>query len=430
MDTYYLQYLIKKFQEVNTNNKQPLFSFTALNIAHDPDGFRIQGLDKSLKEFFSEMTQLNDTITILFSDHGNTYTDFVYQELDGRYEQYHPSLFIIAPKGTRRYLGEHIMQNLRLNQKRLLNLIDIHHTIKYLANKSHKEKGILKALPVNRTCGDLLMSMPNLCVCRGWDSPVKNKTELMMFVELAVGEINNLIVRASPSMRCKRLVPTSFYNILQRKSNEEVQMTFDINTKPGIGSKNLVEKISVEVAFMKSDKSKHFNGRVISFDRISQFGEYRKCSDTDFTFRFCICDYSNGEKQTQMTSPFTNLLMQTRTSQKYNLFTSNSIKETIEEKIENKLALLTRKIFVDEEVDDGIFKSFMVSIAFEVINNSQNQKYNVQIIFNKVYNLKPLGNNNCSGIVNSKKIIFLCVLGRQYPALIPEIDFNFKFQLI
>ena len=427
IDTYFLQYLTRKFQE---SHKQPLFSFTALNLAHDPEGFRIQGLDDSLKEFFSEMTQMENTLTILFSDHGNTYTEFVYQELDGRYEQYHPSLFIIAPRGVKKYLGEHIMYKLKLNQKRLLNLIDIHHTVKHIVNKNHKEKGILDELPVNRTCGDLLMAMPNLCVCRGWDSPVKNTTELMIFVELAVGEINNLIGRASPSMKCKRLIPISFHNILQRKSNEEVRMTFDINTRSGIGSKNFVEKISVEVAFMKSDKSKHFNGRVVSFDRISQFGEYRKCSDADFTFRFCVCDHSNNKQIQETSSPFMDLLIQSRTSQNYHLFTSDTVKETIEEKIENKLALATRKIFVDEEVDNGVFKSFIVSITFEVINISPKDGYSVQIVFNKLYNLKPLTNNNCSGIVNPRKITFLCVLGRQYPMLMPEFDFTFKFSLV
>ena len=425
IDTYYLQYLSSKLHKTF---KQPVFSFTALNLAHDTDGVRIQGLDKPLQQFFSEMTQLQDTLTILFSDHGNTYTDFVFQELNGRYEQYHPSLFVVAPSGVKNFLGKRTMQSLRTNQKRLLNLIDVHHTIKRIVNVNHSQKGILEVLASNRTCGDLLMAMPNLCVCQGWDSPVQNTTELMMFVEFAVGRINNAISHASPSSKCKRLVPISFQNILQRKSNEEVRMTFDVLTRPGLGSENPVEKISVEVGFMKSDKLTSFNGRLVSFDRVSTFGAYRKCSDADFTFRFCVCD----SDQIQVTShvSYSNLVKQTRTSKNYDIFSSDLVNEIIDEKVKNKLALMTRKIFVYEEVDDGVFEKFLVSAAFEAVNISPNQGYHVQVIFNKLYNLKPLTNSNCSGIVNPKGLRFLCVLGRQYPMTKPELDIDFQFRLI
>ena len=68
------------------DTKSPLFSFTAMNIAHDPTGRRVQGIDKDLMKLLKSVTESRNTLTILFSDHGNTYNDFVYLDIEGRYE--------------------------------------------------------------------------------------------------------------------------------------------------------------------------------------------------------------------------------------------------------------------------------------------------------------------------------------------------------
>ena len=94
LDYYFLEYLNQRISSA----KDPLFSFTALNIGHDQGGIRIQGLDELLKTFFQRISKAEDTLTIFFSDHGNTYTSYVFQELDGRYEQFHPTLLMVMTR--------------------------------------------------------------------------------------------------------------------------------------------------------------------------------------------------------------------------------------------------------------------------------------------------------------------------------------------
>ena len=400
-----------------------MFSFSVLNLAHDPDGVRIQGLDKSLTKFFEEAVHLDNTLTIFFSDHGNTYTDFVYQELDGKYEQYHPTLFVVVPPGVKQVLGEEALETMRTNQKRLLNLIDVHHTIKRIVDEKHPEKGILKELPSQRTCGDLQMAMPNLCVCQGWDSPVENTTELLMFVEFALGTINNVINDASPASKCKLFVPVSFQNLLQRKSTEGVRMTFEVSAAPGKGSHNSEEKLNIVTSFTKSDRLNHFNAHLVSYDRISTFGAYRKCSDAPYTFRYCVCDL--GDRASVKTPSFTELYKQVRTSKTYDILDSDLVEETIDEKVEDELALLTRRIFAKEED-----KKYLVSVTFEVVNISLKHRYQVHLKFSNLFNLKPLSKSDCSGIVKPNGVRFLCVLGRQYPTTTPEFDIDFDSKMI
>jgi len=107
MDAYYMNYLANKIKSTNT----PLFSFTALNIAHDPNGRRVQGIDADLSDFFSKMTEAENTLTIFFSDHGNTYSEYVYLVMEGRYEQYHPGLFMVVPDNVQKLLGHEAMKN-------------------------------------------------------------------------------------------------------------------------------------------------------------------------------------------------------------------------------------------------------------------------------------------------------------------------------
>ena len=168
-----------------------------LNIAHDGDGSRVQGIDHDLADFVAQMSRQEDTITFLFADHGNTYNGYIYKEVDGRYEMHHPHFFTILPASVIDQLGTSIVNVLRTNRRRLVNHIDLHHAVKHLIEPEHENKGLLEIVPANRTCSDLLLSTPNFCVCQGWESPMMNHTRYWPFVEFVVGHFNNKIGDAS-----------------------------------------------------------------------------------------------------------------------------------------------------------------------------------------------------------------------------------------
>eukprot|EP00111_Clytia_hemisphaerica_P022316 TCONS_00065588-protein len=238
MNTYYLRYITQKLLKTTSN----LFTVSQLNYPHDGAGDRVQGMDNDLADFFTEMSNLKNTITFVFADHGNTYTNYIYAEVDGRYEQHHPHFFTILPEKVIKRLGYETVNALRHNRLRLVSLIDLHHTIKRLADRNYPKKGILEMVPANRTCGDLELSTPNFCVCQDWDSPMMNKTLYWPFVEFAVGNINNMISDVSPESRCKRLVPQRYENLISRKKGANIELSMDVVTKPGVGSTNNEER--------------------------------------------------------------------------------------------------------------------------------------------------------------------------------------------
>ena len=228
MNTYYLRYITQKLLKTTSN----LFIVSQLNYPHDGLGERVQGLDNDLVEFFTKMSKLENTLTFVFADHGNSYTRYIYSEMDGRYEMYHPHFFTILPEKVIKKLGHETANALRHNRLRLVTLIDLHHTIKRLADPNYPKKGMLEIISANRTCGDLELSTPNFCVCKGWDSPVMNTTSYWPFVEFAVGKMNNMINDMSPESRCKRLVPQRYENLISRKKGTVIELSMDVVTKP------------------------------------------------------------------------------------------------------------------------------------------------------------------------------------------------------
>ena len=166
-NTYYVRHIAKKLKTTPSN----LFLFSILCIPHDYSGYRVQGADHGLAEFITDMSQLENTITFLFADHGNTYTGYA-GTLDGRHEQYNPHFFTIIPGNVVEKIGKSSMDALRKNRLRMVTLIDLHHTVKHLANTSYHNKGLLTEVPANRTCSTVELSAPTYCICKGWLEPL------------------------------------------------------------------------------------------------------------------------------------------------------------------------------------------------------------------------------------------------------------------
>jgi len=382
---------------------------TTLVTPHDPIGRRVQGVDEDLRELIQNMANSNNTLTVIFADHGNSYNDYVYTESEGRYEQYHPVFMMVVPDNVQKLLGHEAMKNL-----------DIHHTIKHLIDPNHPRQGILQLLLANRTCGDIPMGMPNLCVCKGWDSPVKNSTELMPFVEFAVGQINNMISDASPTGKCKRLVPTSFENVMQRKQGDNVGISFDIITSPGVGSANYEERINAEVSYKKNINLDHFDAKLLSKDRISIFGHYRKCSDADLKFRFCVCDSDQMEMGENRRNDFGNLFA-LRNKHTFEMFGPDRMDEVVYSLTPgDDIGLLIRKTF-DEERN-------LVTVTFEGINLTSNEHYKITIKFPELRNLAFLTQRTeCTGTIGPRKMFYFCTLGRLWSVV--EASFTYDISL-
>ena len=196
--SYFLQYSIDTLNTIASSRRSlPLLSYTALNVGHHDIGRRIQSLDSDLAHYLSTMAKDQNTLTIILADHGNTYTEYTYATLEGRFEMFHPSLFVIVPNKVAGLLGRDALSALEVNQRRLVTMIDLHHSLLPLAGYLSgfvKSVGLFTPILPTRTCNDVELRTPNLCVCEGWDSPTTNDSSKISIVEFAVGELNNLVL--------------------------------------------------------------------------------------------------------------------------------------------------------------------------------------------------------------------------------------------
>ena len=109
-------------------------------------GIRVQTLDQDLIDLIDSTAQLPNTFTIIFADHGNTYTDYQVSMLEGRLEMYHPIMLGILPKELGEKFGKDIVENLRTNQYRLLHLFDIRESLVELANYDTKSRLAMESM--------------------------------------------------------------------------------------------------------------------------------------------------------------------------------------------------------------------------------------------------------------------------------------------
>jgi len=305
--SYFLQYTADTLKTISKSRwSRPLFSYTSLNVGHDDVGRRIQSLDSDLARYVATMAMDQNTLTIILADHGNTYTDYTTAIMEGRFEMFHPSLFMIVPNKVAGLLGKDAMTALELNQRRLMTMIDLHHSLIPLAGPLStfvKPVGLFAPISLNRTCNDVELRTPNLCVCEGWDNPSTNDSSKISVVEFAVGELNNMVLgqftksanrreKMYPILRaCQRLRPLRFENVRERNSKSDGALitNFDVYFQSGSVVKHEEDIFHVEVKSKDIVNENSLEMELIHFDRLTLFGKYEVCADEGVQLKLCIC---------------------------------------------------------------------------------------------------------------------------------------------
>ena len=379
--------------EMATRDQQKLISFTTMCTAHEHTGTRLQSIDDDLAMYAQQMAQVDDTITIIFADHGNTYTHFTHAVMEGRFEQYHPAMFMILPESVKQKLGETVLNHLRDNQMKLFTLLDLREalitipTINDNVEGNLPPKGIFGPISDERTCDDLDLRLPNMCVCEGWDIEVRNNTDQFGLLHFAVGQLNNDIQGQQIEIRtqgkvpqCKMLTPISFYNVRERNKEGKLITSLDFVTSPGIGSSNHHEVFHVEIESQIDRKLSSRNMKLLNFDRISKYGPYRACADKDINPRLCVCDKLKSKDRHERIS---DLVTREIGSEYPRLSETADVSVVKNSRISTCLYL--RKISYPEVKSES--KTSLYSITYEVANVCPTQ-VQVNLEF-EVENLKP-----------------------------------------
>ncbi|XP_028400550.1 uncharacterized protein LOC114523731 [Dendronephthya gigantea] len=305
---YVLEYLTKYLDAIrSTPQSKPLFSYTSTHVSHDDGGIRVQTLDAHLKDFIHQMTARTNTLSIVFADHGNTYTG--YQAMaDGKQEMFHPFMLMVVPKALGKRFGGEVLRNLYENKKRLFNLFDLRAGLvelsSYNGESPLKPTGIFGKIAPNRTCEELLITADSKCICQGWEAAVPTTKDHLVFAEFAIGEINNKIKDSLLKMRakgvpftktgvlfgaCQRLRVQKITNVKTRKTKDGMKtITIDVRLQ----SSNLLDQeelITVQVAH-KENNAGSYEMSLVSKNRVSTYGPYRTCKDESVDVKTCICN--------------------------------------------------------------------------------------------------------------------------------------------
>ena len=247
---YSLEYL-RMYQENMHSQGQPYFSFYETNVGHEDTGVRIQDFDEDFVKYLKFIKSQHNTLTVIFSDHGNAYGKFMEKSKEARIELFHPFLFMILPKEIQNVLHASNLKSLIVNQKRLISLLDLHYTltdfISLLHKRRHSGKKHLQTFPVSdfnkqfnvtsegllsvvseyRTCSQMPRINPNLCICEGHEMSMAYSPYYFILGLYAIGELNNHIQdqrrhgskeKAGGFGNCHRLVLHRVENIRESRS--------------------------------------------------------------------------------------------------------------------------------------------------------------------------------------------------------------------
>eukprot|EP00794_Sanderia_malayensis_P006130 gene6130-6835_t len=416
-------YILEYSAMFHETSVSPTISFTSLNTAHDWHGLRTQTLNKGLVNYVRRISTLKNTITIIMADHGNTYTPYVRKILEGRYEMYHPSLFMVIPKTLANNLGNGVMSHVRANQNRLLTMLDIHFGLKSLAHLSLYgampvgNGGFLNLISKTRTCNDLEMRLPNLCVCEGWDTEAANDTNQVSVLEFGVGVLNNKIeeqryehykkighegdIRAEK--KCNYLVPVYFKNVRERNIGDNLITVFDFVVKSGGGIDQKEEIFHVEVQSIIKPGVVRDYINLLSFDRLSRYGPYSKCADKGVDLRLCVCSLVAEKEDDKLSIGSLWKLMPRLPSIQSNSMLYSKVND-------NCIYIFARYYYLEEF--GKIDMTRLLSSTLHVINFCSNVTIGLEVDIHASL-MKISTSSNLKVIVHENDVKFLCLLSTE-----------------
>ncbi|XP_075265872.1 uncharacterized protein LOC142358339 [Convolutriloba macropyga] len=168
-------------------------------------------IDDLLSDYLKEALQLEDTITVIVSDHGNGMADLVLNQFPfGHIQRFHPFLIVIPPANWTHYFTREEMDNLKINQRRLVTMRELHFLVSKFTMPDRRDEngglGILSEISEDRTCLDIDFfdkhsGQFDMCICE-WVSSTPTASELADLKEAAEVYLNSL---NSAYRRCCRM---------------------------------------------------------------------------------------------------------------------------------------------------------------------------------------------------------------------------------
>jgi len=302
--------LIKQFIErmnESINKKTPYFSLNFLTeYTHDYLAIppEIDLIFKRILENYETRGLLDNTLLMVFSDHGTRLTNFAYQTEQGKMEKYFPFLSVRFPKPL---WNKSYMKNAFKNRLKLVTFYDLYQTFrqflhlnsnftKTLSRQQYKQNSkttrylrgvsLFEEIPTNRSCSDAFIP-DKQCGC--FKQTELNDERFENMTKSSLTDAANIILDAvnkltdSVRSKCVRYKLDSVKSVKKLVVYEITYFRIVIVAQPGDAWFEANLKLS-------KDKKKPFevHGSVI---RISPYKDQAYCID-DFNLRnYCYCSH-------------------------------------------------------------------------------------------------------------------------------------------
>ena len=402
---YFLDYSESIYDDLNALRKDTrVLTYTHLNTGHEVSGTRIRQIDERLSRYIKKMASMENTLTVILSDHGPKTTGFSFHTMEGRAEKYDPFLFMVLPEKVARALGLKTVKALVQNQNRLITTLDLHKAFMSLEAPGSRDRGIFDLIPVSRTCADLSMKPLAVCKCEGWEKKFPDDDKRFMWLaEFAVGNINNNIqeqyLRGSKEIKgygnCQRLAGKNVSKIRQRSEGGHFFTTMDVTVSPG----NEI----FEVQFQHSQNMKERSAfiKMTQRDRVTIYRHFSKCADTAVSLGLCVCDHGNYHKRP--------------TKQKLHKWVTIKTRQDMLELISlsNSFGVATKV----KDIHDGCLLLMYRnhgrrSTSFEISNTCNDRTYNVTISVINARQYFLSRRTPFSILVQQRTVYFLLIVNR------------------
>ncbi|XP_072020703.1 uncharacterized protein [Amphiura filiformis] len=318
---YQVDYMLSYMESLqnqlsNGTCKGPFLNYLELNVCHEPSGRRCQTLDESLAKFINFLNKQSNTFTFIFGDHGLAYGPFLKTTAEAKVELAHPVSFIHVSNDLEEKLGKYKMESLRLNQDRLIDIVDLRQTLLTFSPDNDKSifrldkkydthpNGLFHPIDPKRSCRTLGIDLESKkCICEEGrrSHKMSNETRVKVLADFALGQINNIIQdqfvaanEESPSGfgSCERLVGTWVGNVVEsyHQDTTVIEMDLHLPAKPHAPEADDVFSAVVEVTSNSQDgPSLH----LVHYERTSVYVVYEQCRDKGVEAKLCICSPSN-----------------------------------------------------------------------------------------------------------------------------------------
>ncbi|XP_071143511.1 uncharacterized protein [Mytilus edulis] len=299
------------FHFASIMQKNPYFAFTFITgLTHDSTESAAMADEpyfNYLKSLY-EKNMLNNTMLILYSDHGMRFGK-LRETYIGKLEERLPFLFIVLPEWFRKKYPV-ISQNLQINERRLITPFDIYETLQNVLffgtdqreQSSSRGASLFQEVSDERTCSEIGI-LPHWCTCAKNVPLPPEDIKIRDFGERIITSINEILstyvdcahLTLENVLSASKILP--YDEVLRfRKSKNDV-----INRKVTFG-----DKVNSFVHYQLIVQTSPGNGRfeaTIKYDelhdsskiasdisRINLYGNQSNCVNDHSIKKYCFCN--------------------------------------------------------------------------------------------------------------------------------------------